>query len=198
MDVAPQKAEPAHNGGRPVSAGKPFFYCQDSRFELDLDFFRFGLLFFWQGDLQDSLIHSGCDLFRINLVAESKVPLKTLVTELPDTVVVLFSFRILFPVALEGQNAGMKLNRYILYCHAGSFRFNMKRFVFFYHIDFRQNRWVIVKQVCSRETEKPVAIEKTVKCLLWIECNEIHDVLLLKEADNVMSLGREDIAYPVV
>jgi hypothetical protein len=120
-----------------VQADKLFILFKGLRFDLDLDlnFFRFCLFFFGQGDLQDSLIHLGNEFFRINLVVESKAPYKTLFSEFTDTIIVCIAFRTPFLIALEGQYAVMKLNQNVFLGHARGFCFQMKGVVLFNQID---------------------------------------------------------------
>ena len=135
MDLpALRKHKPAHTEGEHRTSRQAIYTFKGSRFDLDLDFFRFCLFFFGQGDLQDSLAHLGSDFSRINLVVDSKAPGKTLFAEFADAIIVFIALRALLPIAFESQYAVMELNRNVFLGHARGFCFQMKRIVLFNHI----------------------------------------------------------------
>ena len=72
------KHKPAHTEGKQRKSRQIICAFKGLRFDLDLDYFRFYLFFFEQGDLQDSLTHLGNNFFQINLVVDSKAQDKTI------------------------------------------------------------------------------------------------------------------------
>jgi hypothetical protein len=139
-----------------VEVDKLFIPFKCLRFDLNLDFFRFCLFFFRQGDLQASLTQLGNEFFRINLVVDSKAP-DNFFSELIDAIIVFIDLRILLPIAPVGQDVVMKINRNVFLGHARNFCFQMNRVVLFNHIDLGLNCRLLL--VCPREREKPIGIE---------------------------------------